>query len=382
MILNNLKMAITGAPVNIRVAGGCIANVWASPPDHVPGEFNLEFKNAIVFPGLINSHDHLDFNLFPALGDRTYKNYTEWGRYIHKNYPDKIGRIMRVPTVLREQWGVYKNLLNGITTVVNHGKKVKKNEGPITVFENCQCIHSVRFEKKWWLQLNNPLKKNVPVAIHTGEGIDEASAREIDKLISRNMLKRDIIGIHGVAMNEDQAQWLKALVWCPESNYFLLGKTAPVGRLKENVPIVFGTDSTLTGDWNLWEHIRRARATKQLTDIELFETLTINPANTWKLKTGEIAEGKDADIVVAKEKKSAPASDAFFGLNPEDILMVVHKGHIVLFDEDIYPQLKSIDLDNYGRVYIKAACKYVSGNLPQLMHRISEFYRGVNFPVI
>lgn len=375
-------MAITGAPVNIRVAEGRIANIWASPLGHVPGEFNLEFKNAIVFPGLINSHDHLDFNLFPALGDRTYRNYTEWGRYIHKTYKDKIERVMKVPIGLREQWGIYKNLLNGVTTVVNHGKKIKKHAGPISVFENCQCIHSVQFEKKWWLSLNNPLKMNLPVAIHTGEGIDEASAKEIDKLIGRNVLKRDIIGIHGVAMNEEQAQSLKALVWCPESNYFLLGKTAPVAQLKENVPIMFGTDSTLTGNWNLWEHIRKAKATKQLTDIELFETLTTNAANTWKLQTGKIAEGRDADIVVARERKGASATEAFFMLNPEDILMVVHKGHIVLFDEDLYTQLKSIDLDNYGRVYIKTACKYVLGNLPQLMHRISEFYRGVSFPVI
>lgn len=382
MILNKLKMALSGDPVNIRIEDGRIANISPLPYDAVLGQYNLTFKNAIVFPGIINSHDHLDFNLFPSLGDRTYSNYTEWGRYIHSHYKDKINRVLKIPVALREQWGVYKNLINGITTVINHGKKIKKHTDPITVYEHCQCIHSVQFEKKWWLSLNNPLKKNLPVAIHTGEGVDKESGEEIDRLIKRNLLKRAIIGVHGVAMKEEQAPAFKALVWCPESNYFLLNKSAPVNQLKKHVPILFGTDSTLTGSWNLWEHIRRGRATKLLTDAELFDTLTVNPAKAWGLNCGEIALGKDADIVVAKERKGAVAKESFFNLDPQDILLVVHKGHIVLFDEELFSQLKNTDPDTYSRIYIGNSCKYVSGNLPTLMRTIERYYRGVNFPVI
>jgi cytosine/adenosine deaminase-related metal-dependent hydrolase len=382
MILNNLKTALTGDPVSIKVEGGTITDVSLSPYNAVTGQLNITFKNAIVFPGIINSHDHLDFNLFPSLGDRTYSNYTEWGRYIHSHYKDKIDRVLQIPVALREQWGVYKNLINGVTTVINHGKKIKKHAAPITVYEHCQCIHSVQFEKKWWLSLNNPLKKNLPVAIHTGEGIDKRSAEEIDWLIKRNLLKRSIIGVHGVAMKESQAPAFKALVWCPESNHFLLNKSAPVNQIKKHIPILFGTDSTLTGSWNLWEHIRRGRATKLLTDAELFDTLTINPAKTWGLNCGEISAGKDADIVVAKEKKVAPAKESFFNLDPQDILLVIHKGHIALFDEDMYPQLKNEDVDSYSRIYIGGSCKYVSGNLPTLMRTIERYYGGVDFPVI
>jgi len=382
MILNNLAVALSGDPVNIRVDDGVIADIAPSPFDATPGQPELSFKNVIVFPGIINSHDHLDFNLFPPLGDRTYNNYTEWGRYIHAHYQDKIERVLSIPVALREQWGIYKNLLNGITTVINHGRKIKRHTDPITVFENCQCIHSVGFEKKWWLSLNNPLKKKLPVAIHTGEGIDKESTAEIDRLIKRNLLKRAIIGVHGVAMKEEQATAFKALVWCPESNYFLLNKSAPVSQLKKHVPILFGTDSTLTGSWNLWQHIRRARATKLLTDNELFETLTTNPAKTWNLNCGEIVIGKDADLVIAKVKKGKTARESFFDLDPHDILLVMHKEHIVLFDEDLYPQLKSVELDNYSKVYVKSSCKYVAGNLPSLMRTIEQYYRGVSFPVI
>jgi cytosine/adenosine deaminase-related metal-dependent hydrolase len=381
MILNNLKMALSGDPANIRIEGGKIDDISPSLYNAVSGELKLTFDNAIVFPGIINSHDHLDFNLFPPFGDRTYSNYTEWGQYIHTHYKDKIDRILEIPVALREQWGVYKNLINGVTTVVNHGKKIKKHCDPITVHEHCQCIHSVQFQKKWWLSLNNPLKKNVPVAIHTGEGVDKKSKEEIDLLIRRNLLKRAIIGVHGVAMKEEQAPAFKALVWCPESNYFLLNKSAPVNQLKKYVPILFGTDSTLTGSWNLWEHIRRARSTRLLTDRELFDSLTINPAKTWGLNCGELAPGKDADLVVAREKSGASTEESFFGLGPQDILLVMHKGHIVLFDEDLYSQLTNIELEHYSRIYVKNSCKYVTGNLPALMRTIEQYCRGVSFPI-
>ena len=380
MILNNLKMALTGSPINIRVTDNIIAEVSSKPLEAKLGQFNLNFDGALVFPGIVNSHDHLDFNLFPALGDRTYKNYTEWGRYIHKNYRDKIVRILKIPTALSEQWGVYKNLLNGVTTVVNHGKKTRETTLPITVYEDCQSIHSVRFEKKWWLALNNPLKRKLPVAIHTGEGTDISANQEIDKLIHRNLLKRPLVGIHGVAMNNEQAKAFKALVWCPESNHFLLNATAPVNCLKEDVSILFGTDSTLTGSWNMWDHIRRARETEYLTDEELFNSLTSNPAKIWKLDSGEIAVNKCADLVIAKN--NANKANAFFSLNPEDILMVIHKGSISLFDEDLYNQLKNIAIDNYSKVCIKGRCKYILGNLPLLMQHIKQYYPEADFPVV
>jgi imidazolonepropionase-like amidohydrolase len=194
------------------------------------------------------------------------------------------------------------------------------------------------------------------------------------------LLKRPLVAIHGVAMNKEQAGSFRALVWCPESNDFLLNATAPINCLKKHVPILFGTDSTLTGNWNIWEHIRRARETQYMTDKELLNTLTINPAKTWQLGCGEIAPYKSADLVVANNKGNN--HDAFFSLNPEDILMVISKGAISLFDEELHDQLKKIDTDNYSKIYIKGRCKYIAGDLPLLMQKIKQYYPEADFPVI
>ncbi len=381
MVLNNLRIALTDQQVSIRVNEGKIAHISPRNFHDKNDQPELNFDNAIVFPGLINSHDHLDFNLFPALGDSTYNSYAEWGRHIHKNYKDKINEVLKVPEALREQWGAYKNLLCGVTTVVNHGKKIKNPPDIITVYQDCQSIHSVQFEKKWRLALNNPFRKNIPVVIHRGEGIDEASFKEISTLAKWNLFKRPLIAVHGVAMNETQAKDFKALIWCPESNYFLLDRTASVNRLKKHVTVLFGTDSTLTGGWSLWEHIRMARKTKFLTDQELYDALTINAANTWQLNKGEIAEGKEADLVIAKSKPGLSGSDAFFSLNPEDILLVMHKGNISLFDEELYPQLKELNLIGYSKVFIDGSYKYVRGNISLLMQNIKRYYPKAEFPV-
>jgi hypothetical protein len=90
---------------------------------HASDETVINFDDAIAFPGLINSHDHLDFNLFPSLGEKLYQNYTEWGKQIHQDYSNEIAAILKIPTSLRERWGIYKNLICGVTTVVNHGPK-------------------------------------------------------------------------------------------------------------------------------------------------------------------------------------------------------------------------------------------------------------------
>ncbi|UOE51848.1 amidohydrolase family protein [Mucilaginibacter sp. SMC90] len=377
MVLNNVTIPGNEAAVSVGISEAKIKQVGPSFTDE---REQLTFVDAIVFPGLINSHDHLDFNLFPQFGNQTYESYTEWGKHIHRAYADEISSVLKIPIALRERWGVYKNLLCGVTTVVNHGEKVTINDPLITVFDNCQSIHSVQFEKNWRKRLNNPLKINQPAVIHTGEGTNNAARNEIDELIKWNLLRRKIIGIHGVAMDTLQAKHFKALVWCPESNYFLLNKTAAIDQLKTKTNILFGTDSTLTGSWDIWYHIRLARKAEMLNDQELYRSLTSLPAQTWKLNTGNIAAGSDADLVVAKSNGKTSLS-AFYDVTPDDILLVMHKGEILLFDESLYHQLTGILTQNYSKVFTGNHFKYVQGDIHGLIAEIKRYKPDAGFPV-
>ena len=168
-------------------------------------------------------------------------------------------------------------------------------------------------------------------------------------------------------MDEEQATAFEALVWCPASNYFLLKNTAAIDKLKAKTSILFGTDSTLTSGWNLWEHIRLARNTQMVNDKELIDMFTINPAAVWGLKgSGKIAVGYKADIVIAKQKAAPGNLDSFFSLNPEDILLILHNGEIKLFDVTLSGKIDPADckVNNFSKIFIGESCKYVEGNLP------------------
>jgi len=381
MLLHNLQAVDNSATLDIRIQNGIIKETGALLHDN-NGEHILAFNNAIVFPGLINSHDHLDFNLFPQLGNKLYDSYVAWGNDIHQQNKETINKVLTIPLADRIKWGMYKNLLNGITTVVNHGALLNIDNELITVFQACNVIHSVQFDKNWRWKLNSIAKK-YPYTIHVGEGTDNNSCVEIDSLIRWNIFKRTLIGIHGIAMNEAQAKHFKALVWCPASNFFLIGETAQIEKLKHATNILFGTDSTLSAGWNIWEHLRAARKTGYATDSELFQMLTINPVNAWQLKNvGSLTPGYSADLVIARRKESTDY-DSFYMSNPEDILMVMHEGNIHLFDSELLVQMDNtqMPLNKFSKINVNGACKYLLGDLPELISRIKHYYPDAQIPV-
>jgi cytosine/adenosine deaminase-related metal-dependent hydrolase len=384
MILQNLDIIGQGGAKHIKVIDDKIQMITydSSLLASAKSERNILFENALAFPGLINSHDHLDFNLFPETANRIYKSYIEWGADIQSQNKTSIDAILAIPKQIRVEWGIYKNLLNGVTTVVNHGEYLDIKNPVINIFQDCYSLHSVRRERLWKFKLNRTFIKSQPFVIHVGEGTDKASSEEINELIRWNLFKRKLIAVHGVSMNAKQAEAFEALIWCPESNFFLLGSTAKINELKKQTKILFGTDSTLSAGWNLWEHLRRARKTNMLSDEELFDSLTSSPAATWKFKdSGILTEGKSADIVIARIKDNRNLLNSFFQLNPEDILLTLNKGEIILFDETLYSQLNEhVSTGDFSKIYIGKAGKYVKGNLSELIKKIKEFVPEIKLP--
>ncbi len=385
MLVHNVHIIGTQGFSDIRIEDGKIKEVFsAGALKNHRSELSLSFADSVAFPGFINSHDHLDFNLFPQLGNKIYNSYTEWGKDIHSVNKEEISRVMQVPLALRVQWGVYKNLLNGVTTVINHGKPLPVECELISVFQRSRSLHSPAFEKNWRWKINSPFSKNRPFVIHLGEGTDHASCREIDSIIRWNLFRRKIIAVHCVAMNDKQAPEFRALIWCPASNYFLLNKTAPVNSLSKKTAVTLGTDSTLTASWNLWEHLRLARKQKMVSDEGLLDMLTGIPAAAWCFDNrGSISAGLQADIVVARCKTDKNGMDNFYALNPEDLLMVLHKGNIRMFDAKLSDQLRlfNFPLKKFSKISIHGETKFVEGDLPGLMQQIRSYFPAVNFPI-
>src|ERR1700719_4353071 len=113
MLLSNLRIVGKTGTFTLLIEKGRIARILPSSqlPASPSGGIVLFLPGAIAFPGLINSHDHLDFNLYPRLGNTIYSNYTAWGRDIHSTNAFAIREVFTIPLELRTRWGLYKNLL-------------------------------------------------------------------------------------------------------------------------------------------------------------------------------------------------------------------------------------------------------------------------------
>jgi cytosine/adenosine deaminase-related metal-dependent hydrolase len=344
-------------------------------------DLELDFNGAIAFPGLINSHDHLEFNLFPKLGNKKYEDYVEWGDDIHANNIEIIEKVKNIPYELRFNWGLYKNLLCGVTTVAHHGNgEIYNYNGMPDIVNRYNYLHSVRLERMWKLKLNLSFNDN-PFVIHIGEGTNNKSYYEINELIKWNLTGRKIIGVHGISMDQENCRKFAALVWCPDSNLFLYNKTADIAALKKETEILFGSDSSLSSDWNIWNHLRLARSIGYLDDKELYESLSGTAAAVWRLHDlGSITENKKADIVISK-RKSDNDWDNFFNTNPEDILIILKGGRIVFLDKAYEDKYRIIDKTEFDMIEINEVRKYVLKGLKKLMESITTFIPDYEFPI-
>src|SRR5438128_211503 len=98
----------------------------------------IDFSGHYIYPGLINSHDHLELNLYPALGSPYYSNYVEWSNAIYKPLESPLREIEKVSMSDRLMWGGLKNLISGATTVIHHNpwnRLFEKKEFPVKVLK-------------------------------------------------------------------------------------------------------------------------------------------------------------------------------------------------------------------------------------------------------
>jgi len=371
VVLNNVSILNnSGNHFCVSILDGKINSVIAEPVKGSNHSHVINFKDALVFPGLFNAHDHLEFNLFPRLRSRYYRDYLEWGNDIQKLYSKEIDAALKIPVELRMKFGMIKNLLNGITTVMHHGNKsIKKSDQIVSVISNYNFLHSVSLERNWRIKLTLMLNK-LPFVIHLGEGVGAAMENEVNKLFKWNLLKREIIAVHGIGLNTNHADKLAALIWCPDSNLFLYNKTANVFELKNRIPVLFGSDSNLTSDPNFWNHIRIARVINALNDEELINSITSLPSELLSIKDiGKIKNGYLADIVVVK-KKSENNYDAFFNINPEDILLIIRSGKIILFDESLEHECAYL---NYRKFKIRGSIKFTDMEIVAIIKKLEAY---------
>ncbi|TGK62297.1 hydrolase [Leptospira wolffii] len=374
----------------IRIRDGKIASISAGiPKDSLPIRLNL--GGLFVYPGFINAHDHLLGTYLPKVGtNRPYPNWLPWDNDL-KSSVVYAERQQLEPEQLYFLGG-YKNLISGVTSVLDHIPHFVQSpfleNFPVRILSRFTLAHSICSYSLGWgdgpeIEYARAKEGNLPFVTHISEGFDEESENAVQKLQSIGCLGENSVLVHGIAFDsEDVKAVAKAkanLVWSPESNLFLFGKTAPIRELLEaGVNVSLGTDSPMSGSLNLLGEIKSAREFyrkeygEELDPKILFRMITENPAKAFRIsdELGSLEAGKIADLVVLSGEKDN-AYDVLSSADLRSVRLVVRDGKPAYGDLSLKEFFDETGVE--GReIKIAGTDKYLAGDPLGLIESVTR----------
>lgn len=312
-------MRITGARIALNARKTVGRDLWIAcgrvsfSPISSSSPRVLDLSGFLILPGLVNAHDHLEWNLLPRLGRGIYPNAAAWAEDIYHPHKSPVQEHLAVPKNARLRWGAMKNLLSGVTTVAHHNPpppRAIRSQLPIRLLSRYGWAHSLHFSPDWQRRFK-ATPKQYPFIMHVAEGTDEASRREIKALENASALASSTLLVHGVAIRRKELAVIAgagcSLVWCPSSNRFTLGKTLDREVLESGVPIALGSDSAMTANGDLLDELHFAE--KLASPERLYAMVTSAAARILKLPAGfgEICDGGPADLLAIRDEGLTPA---------------------------------------------------------------------------
>jgi cytosine/adenosine deaminase-related metal-dependent hydrolase len=364
-----------------------------------PGALTLDLGGAsIVYPALINVHDHLRGNYLPRVGPNPgtfYLNWLPWDNDLKASatYTERSNLSVENLYFL----SAYKNLFSGVATVNDHFPHELNDELlprlPIRAFrEYCLAHECSSFDLKWGegieIEHERAKKLDWPFITHLEEGFDAESQDGVGVLERFGRLDERCLLIHCIGFSEeDIAKVAKArasVSWCPASNIFMFNATCKIKKLlAAGVNVAIGTDSTHTGSINLLAEVRFGRETYQklygedLPAKTLVDMVTVNPARAFRFadRLGSIEAGKSADLLVVKGRLDDPYENLVTA-TMADIELLVMAGKPIYGEERFLDLLGGKLPSGYSTVKVAGRRMFVIGDPASLY---AEVRRKVGF---
>jgi cytosine/adenosine deaminase-related metal-dependent hydrolase/ubiquinone/menaquinone biosynthesis C-methylase UbiE len=373
--------ADAAAPGSVSIAGGTIHLIRSesSADDKSFGARTLDLSGFLLLPGLINSHDHLEFSLFPNIGNGPYQNAAQWAHDIHSNNAALIAQHRRVPRSLCLWWGAIRNLLCGVTTVCHHNPVTQElvNPGfPVRVVSQFGWAHSPSLEPNLARKFAES-RVDLPFILHAAEGIDEKSMLEVFDLERIHALDNRTVLVHGLACTPGAVslinQRLAAVILCPTSNKFLFDRSPSLAFIHSLNSVILGSDSPLTAAGDLLDEIRFVHTQTGLDASSLYAMVTNRPADILRLRQGEghLKPGSVADLLVVRDTGLSPA-ETLARLTNDQIELVMVAGRIQLAGPSAYERLSSAFRQGLQRFEVNGHQRWVRAPIDKLLAEAEE----------
>lgn len=332
----------------------------------------------IIFPGLIDLHNHLTWNIFP----RWRLSRPVGNRYDWQALPEYVAQLSGPESALigknlgceMERYAEVKAMVGGATSVIGSfspdaavpprnacdaglARNLDFASGLYTTSVNAEPVRYNVFPLEVADGDNQTILKGLEAKtikayiVHLAEGADASAAREFKMFKARGLLHPGVVIIHGVALGEPEFTEMTGkgigFVWSPRSNFELYGKTTDVRAAKKaGLSLAIAPDWSPTGSFGSLAELQFAyhwnvqQTPRILTDDELLAMVTSTPAKLAGVdeKIGLLAPKMLADFIVLRRSGSSPKM-AVLDAPSGSVRLVVVGGRPLLGDPDLMKQL-------------------------------------------
>jgi cytosine/adenosine deaminase-related metal-dependent hydrolase len=341
----------------------------------------------IITPGLIDTHNHILFDIFD--GDdwtptKLYSNHDQWtaeARYVamldvkqcladdsqgkpswcaNTPYGTSAGSLR----CEMDKFGELKGLVAGTTSIV--GLPGTSANCFSSLARSIDVTQSGLGQDAIQTSATFPPSKSTgdgvcanfakgatdAFLVHCGEGTDAKSLAEFTTLSTLTTTSGCLIApqtaiTHGTAFGAPEfatmAKMGLKLTWSPASNVFLYGKTTDIpGARAAGVTVALAPDWSMGGSQNLLDELRfaanwdNAHFGDKLTSKDLLLMTTGDAAKVLALdaRLGSVQKGYLADLAVFAGDRTQPY-DAILAATPKEVILSMVGGKVLYGDDDL-----------------------------------------------
>ncbi len=319
----------------------------------IAGITNVD-TGGIIFPGLIDVHNHPAYNSFPTLmfTNFPFGHRDQWGEYDSEYSAWKTKRnsvtnaVSESTTSTVAKYGECLELMAGAIAIQGSGS-YREHSHPDVILYNVEQFPARTYANIFPWQMSNATTRSTLLSkiaggainatmIHLCEGTDSVARAQFATWRDWGMLNSTVAIIHGAALNSNDFTQMAAagakLIWSPMSNMKLYAGTANV-RLAKQAGVLIGLspDWTPSGCFNILEELGYAwelnttMFSNAFTAREMCDMVTLNNAKCAGLDSryGKIAPGYNAGLAVIAGNIADPYMSLIRARPPTVMLTIV-----------------------------------------------------------
>jgi 5-methylthioadenosine/S-adenosylhomocysteine deaminase len=323
----------------------CVATACAHPS----GASVLIVRDAYIYPGLIDAHNHVAYNFLHKWSPpKLYQSRGQWQRTpSYKEFKKPYDALKNVVPCELIKYGELRALISGVTTIQGTSPSRTCFRTLVRNAENQNELGiSFNHIRTFILDIssfNSTIDWNVTrsFVVHLAEGIDETSRQEFQTLKEEGLLQSQTAIIHGTAFGSAEFEEMAAvgakLIWSPQSNLVLYDQTTNIPlALEAGVLVSLGVDWNPSGSNTIFDELRVAAQVNEeafdgaIPASDWVRMVTTNPAAALGLETmlGSLAPGLKADITVLRRRGDDPNA-SLLNNHLQDVEMVWIGGELL-----------------------------------------------------